>query len=252
MNSSAGVVIEVEGDGSALDRFLLRVGASVRPRAIVQGIESAFLDAVGFAGFEIRESVGGEKTALVLPDVATCPDCLRELRDPANRRYPLPVHQLHQLRPALHDHRGAAVRPAEHDDGRVPDVRGVPGGVRRPADRRFHAQPNACPACGPHLELWDADGACLASRDEALRAAEAADRAAERSSRSRGSAASTSSWTRATRRRCSGCGRRKAREEKPFALMFPSLEAVRAACEVSEREARLLASPEAPIVLLRR
>jgi hydrogenase maturation protein HypF len=90
INSSAGVVVEVEGGTDALERFLLLVARDRPPRAIVQGLESAYLDPVGFTGFEIRESAGGDKTTLVLPDIATCPECLAELFDPANRRHRYP------------------------------------------------------------------------------------------------------------------------------------------------------------------
>jgi hydrogenase maturation protein HypF len=120
-----------------------------------------------------------------------------------------------------------------------------------PRDRRFHAQPNACPQCGPHLELWDGEGKVLASHDGAL--LQAADalrnghivavkglggfhlmvdaRAAEAVLRLR---------------------QRKGREAKPFALMYPTLEAIQEHCEVSALEERLLLSPECPIVLLPR
>ena len=73
---------------------------------------------------------GGGRT-LISPDIATCDDCLAELADPRDRRYRHPVHQLHQLRAALHHHHRSAVRPAGHDDGRLPDVSGLCGRVRR-------------------------------------------------------------------------------------------------------------------------
>ena len=90
-NSAQGVFIEVEGREEELKEFLLRLERERPPRASVQSLESSFLDAAGYEGFEIRPSEqGGEKTALVLPDIATCPDCLREIFYPANRRYLYP------------------------------------------------------------------------------------------------------------------------------------------------------------------
>ena len=90
-NSSQGVLVEVEGPRAALEKFLLRLETEKPPRSFIQSLEASWLDAVGYAGFEIRESeTGGDKTALVLPDIATCPDCLREIFDPKNRRYRYP------------------------------------------------------------------------------------------------------------------------------------------------------------------
>jgi len=172
INSSSGVVIEVEGPPATLEQFLLRVVRDCPPRAIVQGTESAYFDPVGYQSFEIRESGGGEKTALVLPDIATCPNCLEDLRDPANRRYRYPFTNCTNCGP-----RFSIIESLPYDRPNT-TMAGFPmcAACRReyedPGDRRFHAQPNACPACGPRLELWDADGGVLASGDEALRAAE--------------------------------------------------------------------------------
>jgi len=124
------------------------------------------------------------------------------------------------------------------------------GRIRRPRDRRFHAQPNACPRCGPRLELWTSgpgNGHWRRCVDE----------------RGGGVAAGIDCCGQRDRRFSldDGCARRggggalrerKAREEKPFAVMAPSMEWIRSVCEVSDLEARLLESPEAPIVLLRR
>ena len=91
INSSQGVFIEVEGDKPQLDAFLLRIEREKPPRSFIQSLEASFLDPVGFSAFEIRHSEEtGPKTALVLPDLSTCPDCLREISDPANRRYQYP------------------------------------------------------------------------------------------------------------------------------------------------------------------
>jgi hydrogenase maturation protein HypF len=133
------------------------------------------LDVAGYQGFEIRASdPGGAKTALVLPDIATCPDCLREVLDPANRRYLYPFTNCTNCGPRFtiiealpYDRANTSMKrfrmcpqcQAEYDD---------------PLDRRFHAQPNACPVCGPHLELWDPQGRVLSAREAALDGAVAA------------------------------------------------------------------------------
>ena len=88
INSSQGVIVEVEGTETKLEQFLSRVRTEKPSHAYIQSFESSFLDPVGFDLFEIKVSDGkGEKTVLVLPDLATCPDCLKEILDPKDRRY---------------------------------------------------------------------------------------------------------------------------------------------------------------------
>ncbi|HSK71990.1 MAG TPA: carbamoyltransferase HypF, partial [Pyrinomonadaceae bacterium] len=112
-------------------------------------------------------------------------------------------------------------------------------------------QPNACPVCGPHLEFWDAEGEVLSNRNSALKsAAEAVKDGKIVAVKGLGG---FHLMTDARNGEAVGILRqRKHREEKPFALMFPSLEAIEEICEVSEVETRLLVSPESPIVLLKR
>ena len=88
-NSSEGVLIEVEGDRTVLESFLLRL-VEKPGLAQIQEIQSSWSDAVGYDKFEIKTSVGGEKTALILPALATCAECLRDILDPDNRRYHYP------------------------------------------------------------------------------------------------------------------------------------------------------------------
>jgi hydrogenase maturation protein HypF len=251
INSSAGVVIEVEGTPATLDQFLLRVVRDCPPRAIVQGTESAYFDPVGFRSFEIRESAGGEKTALVLPDIATCPNCLQDLRDPGNRRYRYPFTNCTNCGPRFSIIESLPYDRPNTTMARFPMCEACAREYEDPGDRRFHAQPNACPVCGPRLELWDVDGRPLFSGDEALRAAEATVAGG-------GIVAvkGLGGFHLIVDARDEAAVRRlrlvKAREEKPLAVMAPTLESIGRLCEVGEREERLLTSPESPIVLLRR
>lgn len=249
-NSVQGVFIEIEGEKEFLDRFLLRVEKEIPPHAFIQSLEFSFLDPVGFKTFEIRESdTSGSVGALVLPDIATCPDCLREIFDPANRRYRYPFTNCTQCGP-----RFSIIEALPYDRFNTsmntfdmcPDCRAE---YEDPADRRFHAQPNACPVCGPQLEYWDIAGNVLADRYDSLQKAANAIRA--------GNIVALKGLggfhlmvdarnDEAVRR----LRERKHREEKPLALMFPSLESVSDECVVSEMEKRLLLSSESPIVLL--
>jgi hydrogenase maturation protein HypF len=251
VNSSQGVLIEVEGDADDLDAFHLRVEREKPPRSFIQSLECWQLDPAGYTRFEIRASeVTGEKTALVLPDIATCPQCLAELFDPENRRYRYPFTNCTNCGPRFsiiealpYDRSNTTMRhfrmcdrcQAEYDN---------------PLDRRFHAEPNACPECGPQVELWDPQGGVQARQWEALQEAAEVVRHG-RILALKGLGGFQLLVDARFEEAVQALRRRKGRAEKPFALMYSSLELVENECEVTELERRLLRSPEAPIVLLR-
>jgi hydrogenase maturation protein HypF len=251
-NTSGGVWIEVEGAPEELEEFLLRLEREKPPRAIIQGLEPVFLDPVGYAAFEIRHSEGtGEKTALVLPDIATCQDCLGEIFDPTNRRFRYPFTNCTHCGP-----RYSIIEALPYDRQRTTMKHfamcaACQQEYEDPRDRRFHAQPNACPECGPQLALWDQEGRALAQGDEALFETAAAIRAGQVV------AVKGLGGFHLMVDACYGAAvqrlrQAKDREEKPFALMYPSLERVEEDCLVEPLEERLLCAAEAPIVLLRR
>jgi hydrogenase maturation protein HypF len=252
INSSQGVFIEVEGSAAQLDTFLRRVQTEKPPRSFIQSLESSYLDPLGFSGFEIRHSEeSGVKTALVLPDMGTCPDCLHDIADPANRRYQYPFTNCTNCGPRYtiiealpYDRPNTSMKAFPMCD----DCRAE---YENPLDRRFHAQPNACPTCGPYLELWDRAGSVRATHHAALvQAAEAIRQGQLVAVKGLGGFHLVADARNETSVRL--LRQRKHREEKPFALMAPSLESIKALCDVSAQEERLLLSPEAPIVLLQR
>jgi hydrogenase maturation protein HypF len=254
INSSQGVFIEVEGHKPQLDTFLLRVEREKPPRSFIQSLESSFLDPVGFTAFEIRHSEeSGPKSVLVLPDLAICPDCLRDIFDPANRRYRYPFTNCTNCGPRFSIIEGLPYDRPNTSMKAFPMCDACRAEYENPLDRRFHAQPNACPQCGPHIELWDRGGKVLATHHDALlHAANAIRRGQVVAVKGIGGFhlmvdARNDDAVQLLRDR-------KHRVEKPFALMAPSLEQVKVhcMCEVSEFEERLLLSPESPIVLLRR
>jgi hydrogenase maturation protein HypF len=250
-NSPQGVFVEAESPRPALEQFLRRLETEKPPRSFIQSMETTWLAAVGFQKFEIRASeTAGDKTALVLPDIATCPDCLKEIFDPKNRRFRYPFTNCTNCGP-----RFSIIESLPYDRANTsmkkfamcPQCQAEYAG---PQDRRFHAQPNACPVCGPRLEFWNTAGEAIFGGDEALLAAANAVR--------RGKIVAVKGvggfHLLADARNEKAVQRlreRKHREEKPFALMFHSVENVKLVCEVSVLEERLLRSPEAPIVLLR-
>jgi hydrogenase maturation protein HypF len=251
-NSSQGVFIEIEGTGETVRRFLLRLEKERPPRAIIQSLEFSFLDPVGFESFDIHPSdQGGLKTTLILPDIATCPDCLHEILDPTNRRYRYPFTNCTNCGP-----RFTIIESLPYDRPNTsmrcftmcPDCAREYGD---PLDRRFDAQPIACPRCGPQLELWDKRGLILEQRDEALR--QAADFIRQgKIVAVKGMGGFQLLVDARNQAAIMRLRVRKHREEKPFALMYVGIDAVHGDCHVSELEERLLLSPEAPIVLLKR
>ena len=252
VNSPQGVLVELEGDKQHLDTFLLRIEREKPPRASIQSLESSFLDAIGLTGFSIRPSDGsGATTAVVLPDIATCQDCLREVFDPTDRRYQYPFTNCTNCGP-----RFTIITALPYDRPNTTMARfTMCGACRReyedPENRRFHAQPNACPTCGPQLALWDQAGAVLATRHGALQKAADAIRAGKILAL-KGLGGFHLLVDARNQEAVFRLRERKHREEKPLAVMVPSLDSAKAHCQASELEVRLLSSPECPIVLLAR
>ena len=251
-NSSQGVFIEVEGPRATLDEFAIRLRKEKPPRAVVQSLESSFLDAIGCSGFEIKESeTSGDKSALILPDITTCADCLRDIFDSMNRRFRYPFTNCTNCGPRFSI---IEALPYDRANTSMKKFTMCPDCEREyhdPLDRRFHAQPNACPNCGPQLELWDENGVTILERDRALRSTTDAIRSG-RIVALKGIGGFQFIVDARDEDAVIRLRQRKRREEKPFALMYPSLDAVRADCDVSELEERLLLSPESPIVLVGR
>lgn len=251
-NNPRGVTIELEGAEEKVEQFLARLPQEKPALSVIQSVETSYLDSVGYKGFEVRESeTAGGKSAWILPDVATCPACLEEVLDPDDRRYRYPFTNCTHCGP-----RFSIVRELPYDRGNTTMGSFVmcplcQGEYDDPNDRRFHAQPNACSTCGPQMALWSREGEVQEVGNEALLAVgEAIRKGKIVALKGLGGFhlicdGRSSEAVRTLRKR-------KHREEKPLALMFPTLEAIRECCEVYDVEERLLLSPASPIVLLKR
>jgi hydrogenase maturation protein HypF len=248
------VRIEVQGDPEKLQAFVTILRESHPPQARVNSMQITPLPCqeVIDGQFSIRVSPeGGNPRPTIPADVATCAACLEEIRTPGERRYGYPFTNCTNCGP-----RWSILRSLPYDRPRTA-MAGFPmcpeceAEYHDPADRRFHAQPIACPSCGPAIELLDATGQRLAEGDNSLRrAADALLNGRVLAMKGLGGFQLLVDATNSTA--VSLLRRRKQRPDKPFALMFGSLEEVRAACDVSEEESRTLTSPGAPIVLLER
>ncbi|MAS33833.1 MAG: carbamoyltransferase HypF [Anaerolineaceae bacterium] len=250
-NTSSGVVIELDGDSATVEHFINRLYREKPPLAVIDSLTSEAAYAAGYSSFEICLSQErGSKTALVLPDIATCPDCLNDISDPHNRRYRYPFTNCTNCGP-----RYSIIRALPYDRActsmrqfdMCPACRAE---YEDPRNRRFHAQPNACPVCGPHLELWDRQGRIISTHDDALLQAAAAIRAGQIVAL-KGIGGFQLLVDARNVDAVQQLRERKHRPAKPFALMFPSLAMIREQCLISSLEADLLTSPGAPIVLLR-
>ncbi len=257
MNDTRGVVLEVEGSPDAVATFERRVVDDRPPRAVLLGVDSRRSAAAGdrgglrAAGFEIRASDGtGGKTVVVLPDVATCDACRREVDDPRDRRHGYPFTNCTDCGP-----RYSIVRELPYDRPHT-TMAGFAlcaecaAEYRDPTDRRFHAQPNACPVCGPRLALRRQDGSIEAVEGGALDGAAAAIRSGEIVA-VKGLGGFHLLVDAADDEAVDRLRRRKQRWEKPLAIMAASLEEARTLVRLSPAEERLLCAPEAPIVLAR-
>jgi hydrogenase maturation protein HypF len=251
LNSPSGVTIELEGEKILLDNFLLRLEKEKPSRAIITSLEFSFLDSVGFDKFEIKESKrDGEIYTLILPDIAVCSDCLEEMFDPKDRRYLYPFINCTNCGPRFsiieslpYDRPNTSMKIFQMCEDCQREY-------ENPLDRRFHAQPIACPVCGPHIELQNVDGKTISSANIALK--EVVDLISKgKIIALKGLGGFQLLCDARSNIAVEQLRFRKQREEKPFALMFPTIDAVKELCLVNQFEERLLLSPESPIVLLK-
>ncbi len=248
LNDGRGVLLEVEGEAGAVDRFLARLGPDAPPRAVIERVLISDSAAVGETRFAIRASPPGETAdAPVAPDSATCSDCLAELFDRGDRRYRYPFINCTNCGPRFTIVRGVPY------DRRFTTMAGFRMCARcmaeyeDPRDRRFHAQPNACPECGPSLRLLDGSGVRIDAEDALRAAAAALIGGALLAVKGIGGfhlACRADDEAAVARLR-----ERKHREDKPFALMAASLEEAAALVHVGAAERQLLCGCERPIVL---
>ena len=259
-NTSAGVEILAEGTPAAVEAFVLALPREAPPRSHIAACERAGAAPEGAAAFLILDSaVDPDAYQLVSPDIATCDDCRARASRRARPAVPLSLHQLHQLRPALHDHRGSALRPGAHHHAALPAVPGLPArntktrptGAFTPSPTPARCAGRGCGWCGARTAAAIVELAEGTPHDPAApirAAAELLRRGEILAVKGLGGfhLACDATDGEAVRR----LKQRKRRPHKALAVMFADLEQLRAHCRVSPEEEELLASPEHPIVLL--
>ena len=261
-NDATGAELLLLGPRTLCERFLAELPDALPPAARIESADRSWppppdlppaAPGTPFAILPSPEPPPGQRPAGILPDLATCPDCLREMLDPHDRRYLYPFTNCTACGPRA----SILLRlPYDRANTTMGTFRMCPecqAEYNSPSSRRFHAQPNACPRCGPQLSWSDPDAPSgaphRAARAEALEAAVAALRAGRIVAVKGigGFHLMVDARDPAAVRRLR---LRKHREAKPLAVMFPSLDAIVRECEVSPSERTALLSPEAPIVLL--
>jgi hydrogenase maturation protein HypF len=250
-NDSAGVTLEIEGAPTAVETMALRIARDAPPRARVDAVTLVErLAPVGHQGFAIIDSASTRSRTMIGPDTAICDECLAEMLDPANRRYRYAFINCTHCGPRYTITRGLPYDRAMTSMRRFAQCRRCLTEYLDPEHRRFHAEPNACRGCGPTLAFLDAAGEPHAEADPVTQALLRITDGGIVAVKGLGGFhlvcdARNAAAVQALRAR-------KQREEKPFALMLANAASIAPYAEPDAAEAGVLASPERPIVLLRK
>lgn len=244
-NDVAGVFVEIEGPGTAVADFLVALRREAPPLADIERVTVTDAVPTGADRFTIAESDGtGARRTLVSADSATCADCLRELFDPADRRYRYPFVNCTNCGP-----RFTIVRDVPYDRP-LTTMAGFAmcdacaAEYHDPADRRFHAQPTCCPACGPRLRLVGASGDPVEATAALLRQG--------RIVAVKGLGGYHLAVLASDERAAAELRARKHREDKPFAVMASDMDEAERLGVVDDAARALLTGRRRPIVLLPR
>jgi hydrogenase maturation protein HypF len=250
-NDTDGVTIEIEGPEERVEAFLDRLRSQAPPLARIDWVAVRELALVGDSGFRIVASeIVGRVSTGIPADAATCPDCLGELLDPADRRYRYPFLNCTNCGPRFTITRRIPYDRPQTSMARFPMCTECQREYDDPLNRRFHAQPNACWVCGPQASLEKADSESIFG-DEAvkqtLQLLTAGKIVAIKGIGGFHLSVDATSQAAVMRLR-----ERKHRYGKPLAVMVRDLEAARQVCVLTAEEEALLSSPARPIVLARR
>lgn len=271
LNAGDGVHIEAHAPADALDAFAAALSEHAPAAARVERVEVVDLAANGWdtaneRGFRIIASQDQTAhTTLISPDIATCDDCLRELFDPADRRYHYPFINCTNCGPRFTIIRSLPYDRAATSMDRFPMCPACAAEYADPLDRRFHAQPDACFDCGPHITWREADRGIAPAVVNATPAVgstrETSDAIIERCIELLASGGIVAikglggfhlACDATNEQAVCELRRRKRRSNKPLAVMVRDLADAERLCHIDGIERDLLAGSVRPIVLLRR
>lgn len=271
LNAGDGVHIEAHACAEAVDGFVAALSEHAPAAARVERVDIADLEPGGWStadeqDFHIVASQDQTAhTTLVSPDIATCNDCLRELFDPADRRYHYPFINCTNCGPRFTIIRSLPYDRAATSMDRFPMCPECAAEYANPLDRRFHAQPDACFDCGPHITWREAVNGDACGNSSATPAVgttrETSDAIIERCVELLASGGIVAikglggfhlACDAANEQAVAELRRRKRRSNKPLAVMVRDLADVERLCHVNDVERGLLAGSIRPIVLLHR
>lgn len=248
LNGEEGLEIFLEGSERGFDQFIEGLKREPPPAAQIAAIEVQMCSPAGLSDFTIRESSRRDRpTVRMLPDLPVCDACLRELFDPADRRFHYPYINCTECGP-----RFTVIQSLPYDRPNT-TMRSWPlcpdcaAEYHNPANRRFHAQPIACPACGPGYSLELAGERITGNEVSIQRAAVLLRDGKILAVKGLGGYHLACDARNATA--VAALRERKFRKEKPFALMVKSASVAREIVELNADSETLLKSTERPIVL---
>ncbi len=247
LNGNEGVEIYLEGAEFGLQAFVRDLKKRPPAAATISAIEIDEAEPLGLHKFTIRQSTASKQPiARISPDLSICDDCVKELLDPANRRFGYPYINCTNCGP-----RYTVIRALPYDRQNTTMERWPLDSICNaeyvdPGDRRFHAQPTACAACGPRYRLHPSEND-LDSKESIARAAQVLHEGGIVAIKGLGGYhlacdARNSQAVRELRER-------KYRKEKPFALLAKHIAIARNLVDLSPDAEALLTSVARPIVL---
>lgn len=252
LNDAGGVLVRVRGSKSGIDALIDRIKREPPPLARVDSVETRAYEGDLSTDFRFAESRAGPVHTQVSPDASICAECAAEILRPAERRHRYAFTNCTHCGPRLSIVNAIPYDRAMTTMAKFPICPLCLAEYRDPADRRFHAEAIACPACGPKLKLLQLTEETFARKlpqdeiDAACRLIAAGEIVAIKGLGGYQIACDAANADAVARLRCA-----KRRGAKPFALMARDLRMIRRYCAVNPEEERQLASPQAPIVLLR-
>ena len=250
-NTSAGVTIEIQGPAETVQDFVEHLPADAPTLARITSVTVHDVPCNGDQDFCIVHSLEGEEVrALISPDVAVCPDCLREMFDAHDRRYRYPFINCTNCGPRFTIIRDIPYDRPSTSMANFSMCAACLTEYENPLDRRFHAQPNACWECGPRVELWDKSGRRIDCRDPIAEAVSGLRAGLVVAVKGLGGFHLAVDATNAAA--VALLRQRKHRVEKPFAVMVTDLQAAEEICELDDAARTILQSIQRPIVLLRK
>ncbi len=246
LNSSAGVMIHIEGNWTNSQEFIRRLVEEAPPLAHIRSCEIQETDWQGFTDFSIQASDDRDaKVTMISPDIAICADCRQEVHDREDRRYDYAFTNCTNCGPRFTIIKDVPYDRAMTTMASFPMCPACQREYENPLHRRFHAQPNACPVCGPHTSLVDKqDQAVEEDVRELLKAGQII---AVKGLGGFHLAVDARNATAVARLR-----QRKQRDAKPFAVMVRDLDTAHQYCLINSAEEKWLLAPQAPIVVLER